>query len=136
MKKFNKFKGVLIGFGAYASMQAAMAQGSFNNIQGNGNSLGTMSKNISTSFIDGASAVESFLYLAGIIFICLFIFTLVKWKKTDGQQGNPGLIGVYLVASVFCMAAPTLMGAATGSLFGSGTVTNVKPAGSSTPVFN
>lgn len=126
MKIVSKIKTGLIGLGAMVATQLAMAQ-SFNNIPTNGPTLGKMSKNVSNSLVDGASALEAFLYLMGIVFMVLFIFTLVKWKKSDGREGNMGLIAVYLIACVCCLAAPTLMGSGIVTIFGNTGVQTVKP---------
>lgn len=115
-----------------AYSQVALAD-SFQNAQGNGVTLGKMSKNVANSFVDGISAVEAFLYLAGVVFIALFVFALVKWKKSEGRDANGGLIAIYLIASVGCMAAPTLMGGGITTLFGT---TNVKTIQAPQPSFN
>lgn len=128
----NKYKAAIAvaSLSAYAQMASA---DSFSNANANGVTLGKMSKNVANSFVDGISAVEAFLYLAGVVFLALFIFALVKWKKSDGRDANGGLIAIYLVASVGCMAAPTLMGGGITTLFGN---TNVKVISAPQPSFN
>ncbi|MCZ8257599.1 MAG: hypothetical protein O9327_18285 [Polaromonas sp.] len=115
-----------------AYSQIALAD-SFSSPQNNGVTLGKVSKNVANSLVDGVSAVEAFLYLAGVVFIALFVFALVKWKKSDGRDANGGLIAIYLVAAVGCMAAPTLMGGGIATLFGN---TNVKTIQAPQPTFN
>ena len=125
MKLFSNLKAavlsaVLLGVSTLASA------GSFDGVNSNGQGFGKVSKSVASSMVDGAAMFEAFLYLAGIVFIVLFILTLVKWKKSDGREGSPGLIAIYLVASVLCVAAPTVMGGGISTLFGSGTVSTVK----------
>jgi hypothetical protein len=128
----SKFKAGIAVASLTAYSQIALAD-SFNNANGNGVTLGKMSKNVANSMVDGISAVEAFLYLAAVVFLALFIFALVKWKKSDGRDANGGLIAIYLVASVGCMAAPTLMGGGITTLFGN---TNVKVITAPQPSFN
>ena len=109
---------------------AAMA-GSFDGVNSNGQGFGKVSKSVASSMVDGAAMFEAFLYLIGIVFIILFIMTLVKWKKSDGRESLGGLIAVYLLASVMSIAAPTVMGGGISTLFGGGAVATVKaPAAS------
>lgn len=125
MKRFSNLKSAALS-AALAGASTLATAGSFDNVNSNGLGLGKVSKNVAGSLVDGASAFEAFLYLAGIVFIVLFIMTLVKWKKSDGREGSPGLIAIYLVASVCCIGAPTLMGGGLTTLFGTGTVSTVK----------
>ncbi|MEJ6002664.1 hypothetical protein [Paucibacter soli] len=129
MKFKNRIKATLVAAGAFAfsSMAIAQTNSAFGNVQANNQSLGKMSKNAANSLVDATALIEAGLYLAGIIFITMFIFALVKWKKSEGRDGSPGLIAVYLIASVFCIAAPTVIGGGMGSIFGTGTVQTVKP---------
>lgn len=128
----SNFKAAIAVASLTAYSQVALAD-SFNNANTNGVTLGKMSKNVANSMVDGISAVEAFLYLAAVVFLALFIFALVKWKKSDGRDANGGLIAIYLVASVGCMAAPTLMGGGITTLFGN---TNVKVITAPQPNFN
>ena len=125
MKSLSKLKATVLPAALLGAAQVAMA-GSFDNVNSNGQSFGKVSQNVSNSLVSGAAMFEAFLYIAGIFFVVMFILTLVKWKKTDGREGNAGLIGVYLLAGVLCVAAPTLMGGGISTLFGSGTVQTVK----------
>lgn len=128
--KFHKLKSLVMTAGILASSHA-MAQ--FGNVNSNGLGLGQVSRNASASLAGGASLLESVLYLAAILFLCMFIFTLVKWKKSEGREGSPSLIAIYLVASVLCIAGPTVMGGGITTLFGSGQVQTIQAP---TPSFN
>lgn len=111
-----------------AASSVVHAQSQFNNVTPNTNAtLGKVSKNTASSLVDATSALEAVLYVGAVFFIVMFIFSLVKWKKSDGREGNPGLIAIYLVAGVLCIAAPTLMGGGLATLFGGGTVQTIKP---------
>tara|TARA_B100001105_G_scaffold54362_1_gene41283 strand:- start:808 stop:1212 length:405 start_codon:yes stop_codon:yes gene_type:complete len=125
MKFFSKLKATALS-AALLGASTLAAAGSFDNVNSNGQGFGKVSKSVASSLVDGAAMFEAFLYLAGIVFIVLFILTLVKWKKSDGREGSPGLIAIYLVASVLCIGAPTLMGGGLTTLFGTGTVSTVK----------
>lgn len=126
MKLFSKLKATVLSAALLGASTLAAAAGSFENVNSNGQGFGKVSKSVAASLVDGAAMFEAFLYLAGIVFIVLFILTLVKWKKSDGREGSPGLIAIYLVASVLCIGAPTLMGGGLTTLFGTGTVSTVK----------
>jgi hypothetical protein len=126
MKHFSKLKATVLSAALLAGTNVAMAQSAFGNVNSNGLSAGKVSQNVSNSLSGGASMFEAFLYCFGIFCIVMFVLTLVKWKKTDGREGNMGTIGVYLLAGVLSMAAPTLMGGGMSTLFGSGTVQTVK----------
>lgn len=125
MKFLSKTKAAVSAAALLGMTQLAMA-GSFDNVNSNGQSIGKMAKSAAGNVVDMATLLEAGLYIGGIFFIVMFIMTLVKWKKSDGREGNAGLIAVYLIAGVFCVAAPTLMGGGISTLFGSGSVSTVK----------
>lgn len=125
MKFLSKTKAAIAAAALLGMTQLANA-GSFDNVNSNGQGFGKVSKAVAGSMVDGAAMFEAFLYLVGIVFITLFILTLVKWKKSDGREGSAGLIAVYLLASVLCTAAPTVLGGGISTLFGNGSVSTVK----------
>lgn len=123
MKSISKLKGAIAAFGLMAATHSMAA---FENVNSNGLGFGQVSRNVNSSLAGGASLFEGVLYLFAIVFLCLFIFTLVKWKKSDGREGNPGLIAVYLIAAVLCIAGPTVLGGGITTIFGSGQVQTVR----------
>lgn len=125
MNLFRKLKTGIASASLLCAAQLATA-GSFDNVNSNGQSFGKMSKNVSNSMIDGATAFEAFLYVLGIFCVVMFILTLIKWKKSEGREGSAGMMAVWLLAGVFAIAAPTVMGGGITTLFGSGTVQTVK----------
>lgn len=133
MKLLTKLKSAPMALALLAYGAAAQAD-SFSNVSANGITAGQMSKNAANSLVDGVSFFEAALYIGGVICICLFILTLIKWRKSDGREGSPGMIATYLVAAVFCIGAPTLMGGGLSTIFGGSNVTTVK-APSSTATF-
>jgi hypothetical protein len=92
-----------------------------------GPSIGQMSTNASTSMFGVANGFEAFLYLLGVVFMVLFILAAWKYKKSDGRDGNMGLVVTYLVLAVASMAAPSVMGSMKVSIFGSTSTTSVAP---------
>lgn len=108
-----------------ASTSVAMA-GAFDN-PGNiqGPTIGRISRNVSSSIFDVAAGFEAFLYLLGVVFLVLFILAAWKYKKSDGRDGNMGLVCAYLVLSVCSFSAPTVMGSMGVTLFGTGARTSV-----------
>jgi len=90
-----------------------------------GPSVGAISGNVATSLVGVASGFEAFLYLMGIVFLVLFLLALWKYKKSEGRDGNVGLIVTYLFLSAGAMAAPTVMGSSIGTIFGTASVTKV-----------
>lgn len=135
MKLLTKFTTGAFAFGVLAAATGAAAS-SFDNVNSNGLSLGKISRNIASGFVDGAAMFEAFLYLAAIFFLVMFILTMVKYKKSDGREGNVGLICIFLLASVSCISAPTLMGGGMSTLFGSDAVTTVKAPQTSSGIGN
>jgi hypothetical protein len=96
-----------------------------------GPTVGKVSENVASSMVGIAAGFEAFLYLLGIVFIVLFLLAAWKYKKSDGRDGNMGLIATYLVLATASMAAPTVMGSGMATLFGGSTVERVsapKPA--------
>lgn len=89
--------------------------------------IGKVSKRLAEAIVDGALLLEALLYVSAVFFLVMFVFSLVKWKKTDGRDGSVGLIAIYLLASVLSIASPTLMSGGLATIFGSGTIKTVKP---------
>lgn len=129
MNQLWKFRrgATALAFGTASSIAAAQNNSSFGNVSGNGQTAGKISQNIASGFAAGVSGLEAFLYIASVVFLVLFIMGMVKWKKTDGREGSMGLLAIYLLASVFAFAAPTLLGGGISTIFGTGTVTTIKP---------
>lgn len=112
---------------------ASFAAGAASSFSGTltGPSVTTAANNISQGISAGAMIAEGVLYLMGIIFLVLFILTILKWKKSDGRDGNVGLIVVYFLVASCSFAAPSLMGFGVLNLFGSGAKTVKVQTGSS-----
>lgn len=128
MSIMTKYRGAKVAIAAFflsASAGVAMADGFSNPGALQGPTLGQMSRNAASSFFDVASGFEAFLYLLGVIFTVLFILAAWKYKKSDGRDGNMGLICTYLLLAVFSFAAPTLVGSTTVTVFGSGPRTSI-----------
>lgn len=121
---------------AMVATSTVMAQGFGSNpSQINGPSAGQISTNIAGSLGGISKGFEAFLYFLGVVFMVLFILAAWKYKKSDGREGNMGLICTYLVLAVCSFAAPTVMGSASVTIFGNGARTGVS-APTSTPNFN
>jgi hypothetical protein len=135
LNKINAAKGALMAAALFGAT-TVMAQGfSQNPSQINGPTAGQISSNVAASLGGISKGFEAFLYLMGVVFMVVFVLTIWKWKKSDGRDGNIGLICVALILSVVCFAAPTFMGSAKTTLLGTGATTGVQ-APSSTPNFN
>lgn len=135
LSKINAAKGALMA-SLLVGATSVMAQGfSQNPSQINGPTLGQISNNVASSMGGVSKGFEAFLYLMGVVFMVIFVLTIWKWKKSDGREGNIGLICAALVLSVVCFAAPTFMGSAKTTILGTGATTGVQ-APSSTPNFN
>lgn len=104
-----------------------------------GPTVSSMSSNVSASLFGSVSGFEAFLYLLGIIFFCDVLRRTVNHAKNSnnagrGEQGSwISSIVVQLVLSVFCFTAPSVVGSARSTIFGSAPVTSVKSPG---PTFN
>lgn len=125
MKLIQKARAIQTAL-ATASLFAATAAMAGDMTGATGPNIGAISQNVSNSMFGVASGFESFLYLLGVVFLVLFILAAWKYKKSDGRDGNMGLVVTYLVLSVAAMAAPSVMGSMKSTIFGSSNVTTVK----------
>lgn len=123
MKLFQKARAIQVALASAALFMGTAAMAA--DYSGKGPTVGEMSGHISKSLGGVASGFESFLYLLGIVFVVLFILAAWKYKKSDGRDGNMGLVVTYLVLSAASMAAPTLIGSVNASIFGSAPTRNV-----------
>jgi hypothetical protein len=90
-----------------------------------GPSIGQLATNTSGSGVGISGAMETFLYCLGVFFMIVFILTAWKYKKSEGREGNVGLIMLALVLAAVSMGAPTYMGVAQKTILGSTTAVNV-----------
>lgn len=90
-----------------------------------GPSVSAIAGTVSSNMGGVAKGFEAFLYLLGVLFTVAFILMAWKYKKSEGREGNVGLICLALVLAVCAFAAPTLVGSASVSIFGSGARTGV-----------
>jgi hypothetical protein len=109
----------------YCAAQAQSSGFGSNPSNISGPSITAISNNVSSNMGGVAKGFESFLYLLGAFFIVVFIMMAWKYKKSEGREGNVGVICAALVLSVCSFAAPTLVGSASVSIFGSGARTGV-----------
>ena len=123
MKFVQKTRAIQVSLASAALFVGTAAMAA--DYSGKGPTIGQMSGNVSQSLGGVASGFESFLYLMGIVFLVLFIMSAWKYKKSDGRDGNMGLVVTYLVLSVASMAAPTVMGSMNATIFGSAATKNV-----------
>jgi phosphoglycerol transferase MdoB-like AlkP superfamily enzyme len=126
MKVTSKFTSVFAKMSAAAGalLMTSMAAHA-TNWEATGPSVGKISQNIASSLSGVASGFEAFLYLLGFVFLVLFLLAAWKYKKSEGRDGNMGLIVTYLVLAVAAFAAPTVLGSGMATLFGDTSVNRV-----------
>ena len=116
---------VIKSFAGAAVALASLSASAVTNWAANGPSLGTISQNAASSLVGISAGFEAFIYLLGFVFLVLFFLGAWKYKKSEGRDGNMGLIVTYLVLCVCAFAAPTVVGSGTSTIFGSAPVTRL-----------
>ena len=126
-------RSLAVAFGALTlSAKSALAD-SFSNVGTASGGLGTWAKNLSNEIMGSVSLLEAAIYFGAVVCFILGVTTLIKHRKSRGQDGDMGMMAVWFIAAVMLMAAPSFMGGMIKSTTGSGAVTTVKP--STTPSF-
>lgn len=96
--------------------------------------IGKMMANVGKSGMDSMPFWEMCFYVGAFVFMLLAIFTIYKWRKTRGQDGDLGTAGVFALCAVLAFAVPETMGQGIGTVFGNGAAV-VAPQSSGTPNF-